>query len=391
MKRLIKQLLTRTPLGWLQLKHDKIRLLTAISGIAFADLLIFMQAGFQNALYQANTEYPRRIQADIILLSTQAVELNQLQTFPRRRLYQAQDIPGVQSANALYINSIEWKNPQTQSKTVMLVFGQNPDQPAFNLPEIEAKSDIIKLPDTVLLDRSSRGDYQEVINKIEQGITVTTEIDRRTISIGGLFNVGASFANDGSLITSDQNFLRLFPKREVGTVSMGLINLKSGYDPNQIKVALNAHLPQDVQVLTHEEYVDLELTYIKEKTAIGFVFGLGTAVGFLVGVVIVYQVLSTDVNDHLSEYATMKAMGYSNLYLFGVVFEEAIILAVIGFIPGVAVSLALYNLTRTATALPMIMPLIRVVLVLISTIIMCSVSGIIAAGKLHSADPADIF
>ena len=391
MKKLINKLLTRTPLGLLQLKHDKIRLLTAISGIAFADILIFMQAGFQNALYQANTEYPRRIQADIILLSTQAVELNQLQTFPRRRLFQAQDVPGVKSADALYVSALKWKNPQTNRKTGMLVIGQNPDQPAFDLPEIKAKSDLIKLPDTVLFDRSSRGEYEEVINKVEQGITVTTEIDRRTITIGGLFNVGASFANDGALITGDQNFLRLFPNREVGTISMGLIDVEPGSDANQVKDILNAYLPEDVQALTHEEYIDFELTYIKEKTAIGFVFGLGTAVGFLVGVVIVYQVLSTDVNDHITEYATMKAMGYSDLQLLGVVFEEAIILAVIGFIPGVAVSFGLYNLTRTATALPMIMPLTRIVLVLVSTIVMCSVSGMIAASKLHSADPADIF
>ena len=54
----------------------------------------------------------------------------------------------------------------------------------------------------------------------------------------------------------------------------------------------------------------------------------------LVGLVIVYQVLSTDVADHLREYATFKAMGYPHRFFLGIVFEEALILGVIGFVPG---------------------------------------------------------
>ncbi len=388
---LITKITNRTKLGWLQLKHDKIRLLTAISGIAFADILIFMQIGFMNALYETNTQYPRYINADIVLLSTQARNLKELRTFPRRRLYQAMDIPGVESAEALYVSTIDWRNPQTRRQTAMLLLGQNPQRPAFDLPAINDNLNTIKLADTVLLDSASRGNYQEVIAQVKQGVLITTEIERRTITIGGLFRVGASFAHDGALITSDQNFLRLFPKREAGAVSMGIINLQSGYDPEQLRRLLNSYLPEDVQALTHQEYVELEVNYIKKQSPIGFVFGLGTVVGFFVGVVIVYQVLSTDVNDHLAEYATLKAIGYRHLYLLGVVFEEAIILTILGFIPGVAVSVGLYRLTSGATGLAMNMPLARIISIFISTVFMCGLSGAIASCKLQSADPADIF
>ncbi|NEO97345.1 MAG: FtsX-like permease family protein [Symploca sp. SIO2E9] len=387
----IKRISRRTPLGWLQLKHDKTRLLTALAGIAFADILIFMQFGFKNALYMTNTLFQRNLQTDIILISTQARDLTRLFTFPRRRLYQAMDVPGVKSAEALYVNFIDWKNPQTSGKTAILIFGQNPEQPVFSLPEVNQQLDEVKLPDTVLFDRASRGDYQQAIALIEQGQPVTTEIERRTINIAGLFQVGASFSTDGTLITSDQNFLRLFPKRRAETVSMGLIELQAEANPEQVRAALNAYLPEDIQALTHQEYIDFELNYWQKRTPIGFVFGLGSTMGFVVGVVIVYQVLSTDVNAHLSEYATFKAMGYRNLYLLGVVFEEAIILAVLGFIPGVAVSLGLYRLARQATALPLFMPMARVVWVLILTIVMCGISGAIAIRKLRAADPADIF
>jgi putative ABC transport system permease protein len=389
--KLIKQLQQRTPLGWLQLKHDKVRLLTALSGIAFADILIFMQLGFKQALYTTNTQYPRSLRGDIVITSELATNFNQLYTFPRQRLYQAMNIPGVESAEAVYIGSLDWRNPQTKKKTSMMVIGFDPDQPAFDLPQVNSQLDKVKLPDTVLFDRASRGEYQEVVAQLAAGKTVTTEIERNTITVGGLFKVGASFDNDGALITSDQNFLRLFPKKQPGTVSLGVINLKPGSDPENVRASLNTYLPEDVRAFTYQEYVDAELNYIKTSRPIGFIFILGTAMGFIVGIVIVYQILSTDVNDHMAEYATFKAMGYRNSYLLGVVFEEVIILAVIGFVPSVAIASGLYRLTAMATALPIVMPLARAVFVLVLTIIMCGISGAIATRKLQSADPADIF
>jgi len=387
----IQQLQRRTPLGWLQLSHEKGRLLVALSGIAFADVLMFMQLGFQSALFESNTRLHQSMQADMFVISPQARNLANMSSFTRRRLYQAMDIPGVKSAEGMYVNIVDWKNPQTRNKTTVLVMGFNPDKQVFNLADVNRQQDTVKLPDTVLFDRASRGDYQEAIAQIEQGKTVTTEIERRTTTISGLFTVGASFIADGTLITSDQNFLRLFPRREASSVSLGLVQLQPGYDPKQMKTALNSHLGNDVKVLTKAEFIEFEKYYWQTNTAIGFIFSLGVGMGFMVGVIIVYQVLSTDVNSHIKEYATFKAMGYNNLYLLGVVFEEAIILAVLGFIPGAIAPLGLYYITRNATNLPLYMTLARALTVLALTMIMCIISGAIATRKLQSADPADMF
>jgi len=386
-----QQLQRRTPLGWLQLNHEKGRLLVALSGIAFADVLMFMQLGFQNALYDSNTRLSRALQTDLVLLSPQARNMQSLSTFSRRRLYQAMDIPGVKSAEAFYANTIVWKNPQTRKETTIQVIGFNPNHSAVNLPEVNQQLDKLKLPDTVLFDRGSRGNYQDTIAQIEQQQTVTTELERRTITLAGLFKLGASFGADGSLITSDQNFLLMYPRRESASISLGLVYLNPGADPQQVAATMQQHLPDDVRVFTHAEFIKFEEDYWKRSSPIGFIFGLGTAMAFVVGVVIVYQVLSTDVNSHLKEYATFKAMGYDNLYLLIVVFEEAVILAFLGFIPGVILPLGLYTLAARATALPIYMTVSRAMLVLILTLIMCGLSGAIATRKLQAADPADMF
>lgn len=387
----IQQLQRRTPLGWLQLSREKSRLLVALSGIAFADVLMFMQLGFQAALYDSNTKLSRALDADIVLVSPQARNTQNLSTFSRRRLYQAKDVPGVKSAEAFYSNIITWKHPDTRKETSIQVIAFKPEQQVLNLPEVNQQLDKTKLPDVVLFDRSSRGNYQNAIAQIEQGRAVTTEVERRTITIAGVFSLGASFGADGILVASDQTFLRLFPRREAVSINLGLIKLEPGYNPEQIATALKSHLPNDVRVLTHQQYIEFEESYWKQESPIGFIFGLGTGMAFVVGVVIVYQVLSTDVNSHMKEYATFKAMGYRNQYLLAVVFEEAIILAFLGFIPGFVLPIGLYQLAANATALPIYMKASRGLIVLTLTIIMCAISGAIATRKLQSADPADMF
>jgi putative ABC transport system permease protein len=387
----IQELQRRTPLGWLQLSHHKSRLLVALSGIAFADVLMFMQLGFQNALYDSNTRLNRAVLADIILISPQSRNMQNLTTFSRRRLLQAEDVPGVKSAEAMYIGLITWKNPQTRRKTTIQAIGFNPDLPALNIPEVNNQIDKIKLSDNFVFDRAARGEYDQVFKQIDAGQAVTTEVDKRTISISGGFKLGASFGADGTLISSDENFLRLFPRRLPGSISLGLINVQPGYEPKQVVEALKSHLPDDVKILTRAEYIKFEEDYWKTESPIGFIFSLGVAMGFMVGVIIVYQVLSTDVNAHIKEYATFKAMGYGNSYLLGVIFEEAVIMAILGFIPGFIIPLGMYQLAANATNLPIYMTAVRALIVLLLTLIMCTISGTIATSKLQSADPADMF
>jgi len=387
----LKPLKRRTPLGWRQLIHDKPRLLTAIAGIAFADILIFLQLGFQGALYYSNTKLSRQFDGDLFIFSAEAVNLMKPYTFSRRRLYQTMDVPGVESTKALYVNNISWRNPETQEKAVLQVLGQDPEDTVLILPEINQQLDAIKLPNTVLMDRAAKGDYAEVIAQVEQNEIVQTEIDRNTVTVTGLFTLGASFASDGMLVTSDQTFLRLFPGRDAGTVTLGLVDIEEGADLLQVKQALVAHLPDDVKIFTAQEYIDFEVNEIQTNSPIGAIFSIGSFMGFAVGVIIVYQVLSTDVSAHMGEYATFRAMGYRQNYLLGVVFEEALIMSVLGFIPSVGISLGLYQLTSAATSLPMLMTTARIVGIWVATVAMCVVSGAIATRKLQGADPADIF
>lgn len=382
---------SKIPLAWLQLMKEKTRLIVAIAGIGFADMLMFIQLGFQDSLYDSATQPHRLLQTDLVLVNPQFKSLASVQSFPRDRLYQTLSYEGVESVSSIYIGMGQWKNPDTRLNRAILIWGVEPEAPSFALPSVNQNAGQLKLLNQVLFDRVSRPEYGAIADAVKKHGTTSTELNSQSIQVTGLFTMGASFVADGNVITSDSTFLKLFPERQPSQVDVGLLQLNRSADPARVQAKLAAGLPNDVRVLTLEEFAAVEKQYWESQGTIGFIFGLGVIVGFIVGIVIVYQILYTDVANHLPEYATLKAMGYGDRYLLIVLLQEALVLAALGYIPGFLISIGIYHLTYAATLLPIGMTINRAVTVFVLTVVMCSVSGAIAMGKLQSADPADVF
>ncbi len=382
----------KIPLAWLQLTRERIRFLVALAGISFADILMFMQLGFKTALLNSSIILHQNVKGDVFLISPQSDALISMKSFSSRRLYEALGVEGVKSVNPIYIAFGIWKNPVDKNTRSIMIIGINPKEQILNLPGLEENFDKIKMADVVLFDRKSRPEFGPIVELYNSGKEVKTEIAERKIKVAGLFTLGSTFGADGNIVTSDLNFLRIFSNRDKGLIDMGAITLEDNANVDQVLATLREKLNGgDVLVLSREEFINYERDYWENTTAIGFIFGLGVAMGLVVGTVIVYQILYTDVSDHLPEYATLKAMGYTDSYLFILVFQEAIILACIGFIPGLAVSSFIYYNAAKATGLPIVMTKFLIVFVYGLTLLMCLVSGAIAVGKLKAADPADIF
>ncbi|MBW4463874.1 MAG: ABC transporter permease DevC [Pegethrix bostrychoides GSE-TBD4-15B] len=379
----------KTPLALLNLTHEKTRLLVAIAGVAFAVLLVFMNLGFLGALAKSASQIYSQFDADVFLLSPQTLEISTNKAFPRERLYQAAGFAGVERTMPIYAGYGQWRNPETRKNRSIFVFGINPDDPVFLDPEFRSPQnlDALRRPDTTLIDRLSRPEFGS-----QQAGTIT-ELERRRVTVGGQYVLGGGFAADGTLLMSDQNFRRFFDPFPLNLISVGLIKLQPESDPDRVAAALAAALPKDVIVLTKPQIVDRERTYWISTTSIGFIFGLGVTISCIVGVIIVYQILYTDIADHMKQYATLKAMGYRSGFLVQTVIQEAIILAVLGYIPGFIISLGLYELTRSATAggLPIGMEWERALFVLLLTLSMCILSAVISVRKVVLADPAEVF
>jgi putative ABC transport system permease protein len=382
--------------AWLQLKHQKVRLLVALSGVIFSVVIIFMQLGIRDALFDSAVRFHQSLQGDIFLISPRSTALIAMESFSERRLLQSLAFDEVDYVSPIYLDFAQWKNPNTRNYwRNIFVLGINLRYPVLNLSGIPENIERLKMPNTVLFDEGSRTEFGTIAQDFRRDGRVSTELGNpngnRKVNVVGLFQLGTSFGSDGNLVTSHINFLRIFDNRKKGFIDVGLIKLKPDQDIQKTLEKLRKYLPKDVRVLSKSEFVNFEKKYWQTSTAIGFIFNLGVALGIIVGVVVVYQILYTNVSEHLSEYATLKAMGYRHRYLLSMVLQQAFLIAVLGYIPGFLIANIQYEVTKNATLLPVNMSLDRAVFVFILTLVMAFVSGATAVKKLQDADPADIF
>ena len=381
----------RIPLSWMLLTRQPVRLLVALAGISFAGILMFMQLGFRDGLFDASVTVHRLFDADLVLISPRSASSVRMAGFPRRRLIQTLADPSVDGVTPVHWGLMLWRNPETRRNRAILALGFNPDDPFFLDPGLAEQTGVLKQKGRILFDQLSRPEFGPIADWYNNGKVVETEISGNRVRVEGLVSLGTSFGADGNLLTSTETFLDLMPQKSPGGIEVGLIRLKPGTNPELAVERLQQRLPDDVTVLTKQGFIDFEQNYWKSSTSIGFIFTLGAAMGFVVGCVIVYQVLSTDVSDHMREYATFKAMGYSHRFFLGIVLEEALILGILGFVPGILVGTTILKGMAMATTLPLQMTFGMAVSVFIGTVIACALSGAIATRRLVGADPADLF
>lgn len=386
----------KLPTAWLQLRHQKMRLIIALAGVVFAVIIVFMQLGIQAALFKSAVRLYEGIEGNCFLISPRSNALIAMEGFSERRLLQAMALPEVEFVSPIYLGFVQWRNPQIKTYwRKIFAIGFDLRYQIFKFPGIEENLNKLKLPDTIIFDQNSRGEFGEITSVFYDKKSVVTEVNyagsNRKLKVVGLFRMGTSFGADGNILTSHLNFLRIFKDRPKGVINLGLIKLNPGVDTQEFVSQLSKKLPKDVKILSKQELIKFEQSYWNSSTPIGFVFNLGVGLGIIVGIVVVYQILYTNVAEHLPQYATLKAMGYKNQYLLSMILQQSVLIAILGYIPGFLISMILYKITQQATLLPVSMTFNRAFSVLVLTVIMCFISGVTAIRKLREADPADIF
>ena len=383
----------RVPLAWANLVHNKVKLAASLAGITFAVALMFMEMGFYNALLDGMVGLLRKFDADLILTSRARYTIGFKQTFSQRRLNEALQFEDVLAANPVYIETrmARWRALDSRLQVPVRVVAFRLEDNVFTDKEIEAQSAaLLHGPNTALFDRSGKACFYGWPRTGD-----VTELSDRRLHVIGEFGLGADFLNDGNLVMSDRNFLNYFADRhradpQTLPVDIGLIKVRPG-TRERVKAALAQALPASVEVFTKDQFIEKERQFWLRNTPIGFVFGLGMALGFIVGVVICYQILFSEISSYIREYATLLAIGYRRLDLVKVVLLEAFYLAVMGFAGGTAVSFVFYRASQSITSIPFSLSPFRVLLVFAFSLLMCVISACLVIRKLWSAAPADVF
>jgi len=381
------------PLAWRNLTENKVRLAASVAGTAFAVTLMLMETGFRGALLDSMVAVIRHLDGELFLIPRALYTLAVPLPFPRGRLELARGFDDVRSGSAFYVETrrSRWRSPLDGLPRRIRVVAYPPAEDTMDLDALRRSRDAWSRPKTVMADALSRPGK---LGRFRPGLV--SELSGRRVEVAGTFALGPDFENEGTLVMSEENFLATFPERRGRTagadaVNVGVLRVLAGADLRRLKAAVQAAMPEDVLVLTKPELIAKEQGFWERVAPIGTVFNIGVVMGFVVGVAICYQVLYADIADRLAEFATLKAMGYSNGWLLGVVIRQAVELALLGFAAGLAVSVVMFRWVHVATGLPMEFQPETALLVLVLTLLMCVLSGCIAARQLVSADPAQLF
>jgi len=384
----------KASLSWRNLISHRQRFISAIFAVSFAVILMFTQLGFRNGMLESNVAFLKLLNTDLIIVNSQRNITTLERTFKRTRLYQAMSLPEITTASPFYLTLATWKNEITTKERVIRVFAFNPERNLFLLPEINQILNDLKLADTVLADRKSRKAY----GSMQKG--VSTELSGYRINVVGNFELGTDFIADGNLIMSDLTFNQIFSQQPSGfagdlrtsleDVDLGLLTVKAGTDLDELATRLQRDLPKDVRVFTKKDYIDGEIKFYSAAT-LGFIFTLGAIIGFVIGTVIVYNIITTDIKQNMVEYGTLRAIGHSSRYLLSVILLQAMFIAILGFIPGLLFSILFCEFLSSITGLLIPIQLDVAISIFFSTIAMCLLAGSIAARRLNVIDPADIY
>lgn len=382
------------PLAWLQLKRQPIRYLVAVTGIGFAALLMYMQIGFQSGLLSSATTFYEALDADLILISPGTLNSGNFQQFPQSLLFNALGLEGVQQAIPLYVVNVNVQKLGGVKPTSLRLIGYDPDAQVLKLPEVLAQRELLKTPSYVLFDtlgNRNTGPIAAAMKANGYQDLILSDFSK-SFRVMGLFRLGSTFAADSNLISSDSTAIQLaFRQINEGEISLGLIRLDPGASAARVQRFLQRQYGPELQVLTKTELIAQETNYWNTASSFGVIFGFGTIMGLLVGGVVVYQVLYTDVSDHLKEYATLKAMGFADGFILTIVIQEALLLGVSSFIPATLVSTGMYAFLTATSGIRIQMTSDKTLLVGSLTLGVCAASAAIAIRKLRDADPASVF
>ena len=375
----------RTPLAWRNVLQSKVRSVIALCGISFAILLIFMQLGFYAAAGSSATQVYDALDCDLLVLSTQYVFIARPAQFPRDRLEQIRALNGVESVVPIWLAVGEWRNPETREQWHILTLGVEPKQPPFWDQTLNDQLPLLTIPDNALIDSISRPQHGHLAPGVD------SEVEHHRIRIVGRYSVGGGFVAGATLITSRDTFVKVFNGTSVDKPSAGLVKLAPGISARAVAVEMNKRLWPVATAVTRSELANRERRFWLKVKPIGIMFTSGVLVAFVSGAVILYQVLASEVQNRLREYATLKALGYDSGFVYGVVVRQALIFSGLGFVPAFVFALGLYFLLRTQAMVPVAMELSRVAGVFFLTAVMCLSATFLAVRKLRQADPADLF
>ncbi|HEY9597700.1 MAG TPA: ABC transporter permease [Cyanophyceae cyanobacterium] len=402
------------------------RFLVAQAGIMFAVTLVTLQTGIFNGFTRSTGQLIYNSNADIWVASNELVQIELTLPIPLSQVLQARKVKGVARAEPLIFSGALWRASKGEITRVKVIGFDSNGKLFTPINFTQGRLSAIKEPYTAIVDKTdidslgvkAIGDVVRV-NSLPVRIIGFTQGNSSIVSNSFMFT---SLENANALLTSGQTS-NLSCRLPSGSEELSCTNTYSGAVeispstqpppiPNKLVasdlityILIKAEPGENLQALkqrldktlsnthayTQNELLEKNQTFWQKRTGIGFILGLGATVGVIVGVIIVGQILYSSVSDHLKEFGTLKAMGASDWVIYGVIIEQALWMAVLGYIPSMVLCYGVAAWAFISEGILILITPISAIAVLGLTVTMCVGSAIFAIQKVTRLDPAIVF
>jgi len=369
-------------LGHRLLLHNKLRLLSMSLSVAVGVIIIFVEMGLLVGVLDSQALVATLASGDFLVMSKSRVDLHRWDKIQTIELAQIGAIPGVAKVMPVYEDHVGFMDPDDNRVRRIIVYAFSPDDMPLAIGDRAMIAAELRMSKSFLFDRLSR----PIFGNIKPGMNI--DIDKFPLEVAGTVEMGPDIVNDGNIFMSEGEWLARSPNAQP---IMGVVRLAPGSDPDTMRQRILSRLPPDVAVLTPAEAHERENEATLRSAPIGILFTIGMLAGLVIGTINCYQVLYTEVSDHLAQYATVKAMGFSDRFLHGVILTQAALLAGAGFAVGLVLSAAIDTYIGWVTKLPIQIQPLSGALVCVATFAMCALAGWIAIRRVEAADPAALF
>ena len=372
----------RWGLGVKLLSHDRVRLLVSWAGIAVAVAIMFVQQGLLWGILDSQSLAASLVRGDLVVMNRVRTNLHSWNSFEPIRLFEISGSPYVESVVPVYEGVMNLRDHDSHALRRIVAFAFPPHDVPFSIGDPDHMAQALRQPNAVLFDRRSRNIYGSVLPGQE------IELDGVDFRVAGYVDFGADIINDGTVFMSDGTWHSINPD---DIPIMGVVRLKPGSDLARARRDIEARVPADVTVNTPEEIRQREVDFTLRSAPIGILFGIGVLAGLVIGAITCYQTLFNEIIDRLPQYATLRAIGFSDKYLQRVIYEQSAFLAVGGFLMGLVFALCANAYISDETALTIRLGAGSIVGTFLLTAAMSLFSGGIAMRLLASARPDELY
>ncbi len=361
---------------------DRLRFIATIIGIVFSIVLVNVQMGLFVSFGRMVTTMIDHASADLWIVPQGTRSFEDPAPLDEAERFRALSIKGVSDAVPIVIGFSEWRVPGGKDTPIFIIGSPMKGLGLQPWNVVEGNLDSLAIPGAVAIDKS----YFERL--AVKGMGAVAQIHDTKVQVRVISDGIRSFTTTPYIFATLER-ARSFIGMPANKDTYVLVRLAPGADLEKVRTRLQQTLSK-VEVLTSKEFGARSRSFWLFGTGAGAALFAGALLGLIVGTVIVAQTLYSSTKDHLYEFATMRAIGSSGLYIYTVIIIQALVSAVIGFAIAAAIGVMVVNATAD-TALPIAMPPSLTLALFLITVAMCVLSAISAIVKVMRMDPAMVF